>query len=156
MSLIPGAVGTPMQVPDGILGIVNASNPAAGNIGECISTQVSATWSATSGQWGDPGGGNSITLSAGVWELSAMAFVGGTTSTAVQFGIGTSTGNVAPGSNGVNQLYTPIPTAAMAGCGCIAGYKVNISTPTTYYLKFNLAYTGTPPVSGIISAWRRA
>jgi hypothetical protein len=99
------------------------------------------------------GNGPSITLDPGDWDISAIINVQayGATVTTCVFGIDSGSSL----NYGDNANYLQNPTASQIVGGCIAGYRVQPTTQTTYYLKLYAEYSGGPPqFKGRISARR--
>ncbi len=160
MSMVPGGVGTASSFPDGlsvaggITGVTNGGNATAGNVGQAVRSAATGV-SAVSGQYADI---TSITLTAGDWDISAVASM--TIGSAVMSGnrdimIGTVAGNDTTGRVlGDNQQFITLVTGADGG-GTIPSYRVNITGSTTYYLKARMTFTtATPTMDGRISARR--
>ena len=143
-----------------ITGITDGSAATAGNIGEVITGLVSSyTNYTTTATYQNI---SSITLSAGSWDISAGSTFNSnsstiTTSANAIFVISTTTASAAGAIEGTNMMY--IPQAALLGTSkasvSIPPYNVNITTPTTYYLNTQAAFTlGNPQYVGKIRAVR--
>lgn len=109
------------------------------------------TWAATSGDYGDCSG-NSITLTAGEWDINALVSINPNATTRAIMGIGTAAGNSTSGLVQGDSLIELV-LAATCASGQIT-YRVAITTPTTYWLKQNYTYTVAPTVFGRISGRR--
>lgn len=133
------------------------TTPSAGTIGEQIRSQV-AVGSATTLSTGTGTNFTSISLTAGVWDISSICMLNGTvTGTIVQHGITTSsTGSGAVvGDNRVDGSW--FPTANTDVYYAIPSYRVVITTTTTYYANIVAVFTvGTCKAYGRISAVRAA
>ncbi len=141
-----------------IRGSTTNSTPAAGFVGEVISSAVASVNFGLTTVYGDL---TSILLTAGVWDLSAMmqAINNGNTWTNCLVGISTVTGNFSSGlTAGQTMAAMFLPTSGTDSAGSIAPFRVSLSASTTYYLKFRGAYTGgsTPTANGRIQATRVA
>lgn len=131
---------------------------AAGEIGEYVESAVASVNAPTSGQYGDL---TSISLTAGDWDVCALAVcsLNGATMTATdgpRLGISTTSGNSSTGLAWGDTLHQSLnPTTGVSTGLTIATKRVTLSGTTTYYLKMLAAYSaGTPVFSGRISARR--
>lgn len=141
---LAGGVMTGPLTPAGLVGVVNGSNAAAGQVGEYMSasiaqaSQIVVTTAAatnitqlalTAGDWdveglvGIVGGGGVV--SAGVTLLSCFGWVGLTSAA-----LGTQIWNGYGGAANINLLF---PTGRM---------RVNVTAPTTVYLGFLATFSG--------------
>lgn len=165
--------GTPTGVPTSYTGkiaqIYDSTNHARyiydgawRSPGEYIESVVSSATNVpgTTGAWGDV---TSIALTAGDWDLTGMLFVTRNGATVVgingEIGISSTSGNSASGLVlGSNRMAVDSNNSGSTFVSyslTIASYRVNISSPTTYYLKQNIAFSaGTPQSQGRISARR--
>jgi hypothetical protein len=100
----------------------------------------------------------SVTLTPGIWDITGSAYCGsaGATVTAMEGFIGTASGN-----NNTGRLFYAnafgifLPNASMNGSGCVSGYRVVVTSTTTYYLKLTANYSaGTPQYYAKIRAVR--
>lgn len=133
-------------------GSTSGSAPASGVIGQ----QISNTGTVASVSNNTATNITSITLSAGVWDITGMAiFGGGITGTTFRIGINSVSATM-PGSEGINQISTPTaPTAASDSGLTICPQRFSISGSTTYYLVcYSLFTVGTLAAQGIITATR--
>src|SRR5580698_7417485 len=122
-------------------GVTDGSNAVSGNVGEYIistSAQISIPGSST--QWGDI---TNISLTAGDWDVTVQGFSnpnGATVTGEVDLGIGTSSGNVSPGSITVD--WTPnnmmIPSDST---GLFFTKRMNLSASATAYAKIRTTYS---------------
>lgn len=135
----------------GIVGTTTNDSAAAGNVGEAVRAQTNGINLSTSGVvYADA---LSISLTAGDWDISFVGcgFSTGTTFTQLTLGIGTVTGNSNTGTvlgDNATQWYSEGTTGLVGGKGptlTVAGYRVSITSTTTYYLKMQGIYTGTIP-----------
>lgn len=155
---LPSSPGTNTQwALLGIVGATDGSDAIAGNVGEAIRSYV-ASGSAVNGVNSQYVDVTSIDLTAGDWDVSGIVDVtlNSATCTVAAGGIWQDSGNVsthiAPGDN---YYSGPPPTAAYDTAISIPCFRVNISSPTTYYLKAFIAFSaGTPKAFGRISARR--
>lgn len=132
------------------------TTPSAGTIGEQIRSAV-ASGSAVSVSTGTNTDITSISLTAGVWDVSTIAMFKGTiTGTIFQASI--STTSVTGGVKGDNFVETPIPpTAAADNTLTIPSWRLILTSTTTVYLVVAAAYTvGTLTCYGRLSATRVA
>lgn len=139
----------------GIQGTATNDNAPAGYYGEVVRAAVasgSAVSATGTGQWTDI---TSISLTAGDWQIDAIAKAdtNGSTYTVFQIGIGTVTGNDATGITDGDNRATFV--GAVDHTLSIPGYRVQPTATTTYYLKFIYTFAaGTPRSFGRISARR--
>lgn len=132
--------------------------PSAGMIGERISSAV-AQASALTNNNGAATTITSITLTPGIWDISAIGAQTGTiTGTQLLFCISTATNALTGLALGDNSVDTPY--CSQAGSDqmlSIPAWRVSISVSTTYYLVISSAYTvGTSKGYGRISGVRVA
>ena len=127
--------------------------PTAGFIGE----QTSGTGSGVSLSTGTTANIASVTLSAGIWDVSGMCSFSGTI-TGTQSALGISnTSATLPGTSGTDQITSPtVPTATSdLGLTVVAQRKTLTAASTTVYLVARGTYTvGTMTGSGYITATR--
>lgn len=138
-------------------GITSGSAPAAGTIGEYISSfkDSSHTVNLSNGVTADI---TSITLSAGVWNISAHFVLNtGSTVTTVQGGVSTTSATLpANGTIGDASFYV---NGGITSTGTmdfyVVDYRVSINGSTTYYMVINHAFSaGTASAYGRISGTR--
>ena len=139
-----------------IKGINTNTAAAAGDVGEYIESFAGPVSAPATNTYGDI---TSITLTAGDWDISAIAssiINTGVSVTSVQIGIGPASGTSGAGmSTGDNQGYSVPPTAQYLPTITIPPKRVLIASTTTYYLKMWMSYSsGTPQFQGRISARR--
>jgi hypothetical protein len=150
-TLVSGTVPTTI-----VKGSTSGSGPSAGYIGEQISSFV-GTGSEVSM------GGTSLTatqitsisLTAGIWDISATAScnLNGATVSAATLSINSSVANGTQGSNYV--YFFPGVASLYDGSGTIPQYRVTLSGSANYYLIMACTYTvSTPKGYGRISATR--
>ena len=126
--------------------------PPAGFIGE----QITANASAVSLSNSTPANITSISLTAGIWDVTGMCdFAGAITGTSFRLGINTVSATM-PGTGGVNQVSTPTAPTASSNSGLtVCPQRATLSGTTIYYLVAQANYTvGSASVSGIITATR--
>lgn len=139
-----------------IKGINTNTAAAAGDVGEYIEANSFSVSAPATNTYGDI---TSITLTAGDWDISAIAasvINTGVTITSVISGIGTAPGTSGAGlTTGDTQGYSVPPTAQYLPTITIPPKRVLIASTTTYYLKMWISYaSGTPQFHGRISARR--
>lgn len=141
-------------------GTVTNDNAAAGYVGEYVESSVGATNIATSSVYFDIA---SITLTAGDWDISAIANFARNaatfTSTAFEMGIGTASGNNSAGTltgRNLTILSGVAPTTFNHYSTSVPTWRVSITSTTTYYLKgyCSVFTAGSPQSYGRISARR--
>lgn len=142
----------------GVKGTTTNDSPAAGNVGEVISSFQTVTNSPTTTQWGDL---TSISLTAGDWDLTVRAeFILNTATgyTTGQIGAGYTSGNNNPdisGNSTVDSATAPLATSAATGYACLSNVRVSLAITTIVYLKVKGTYTGGQLQDrGIITARR--
>jgi hypothetical protein len=135
----------------------DASNASAGYNGEVFRSQVSvgSAITLTTAQWNDV---TSIALTKGDWDVDGIVMLNGTlTGTNFNMGISSTSGNSTTGlTQGDNYVSTPaVSTVGSDMTLTIPGFRINISSDTTYYLKVMASFTvGTAKAYGRISARR--
>lgn len=140
-----------------VLGVSTNSNASSGYKGEYVESVVtSLTNFPTTGQFGDF---TSISLTAGDWDVSAMMNIAanGSTVTAINVGISTTSGNSSSGLQfGNNAFEGKLPVVSGSdGNGYVPVYRMSLSTTTTVYFKYAAAYSvATPQARGRLSARR--
>lgn len=130
--------------------------PSAGFIGEQIRSFASGVTVGNS----TPTTVTSINITAGIWDISAIAH--GTQSTgnmtAMVIGISTATNSFTGTTNGDNENTMLVGTSVIFSQydQCIPSYRVTLTATTTYYLvvQMNNSVGGTNTVDGRISATR--
>lgn len=112
------------------LGRTDGVAPSAGYVGERQNSTVTASTINT----GSYTTVTSLTLTPGIWDLSAMFHAPSTTSlTNVNFGIATAT-NSSTGHTLGDTAASLLCIAGQDATGCVAGVRKEISSSTTYYL----------------------
>lgn len=144
------------QFPDGVN---DASNAAAGKIGEAVVARQStvANVPGATGVWANTT--LELDLSAGDWDVTAQVLLtlNAATMTAWQMAVsafsGATTTDHVSGDN-VMGNFSP-PTAAYNSAGYVASFRMNNSSTVTAYLKLNVTYSaGTPQYLARLSARR--
>jgi hypothetical protein len=133
-------------------GTPNADSAAAGWIGEYVESGVGTTNFPASGTTGDL---TSVSLSAGDWDVTVCVYVTGYNGLAfTEIGVSSTSGNSLAGLTPGTNVAISGPAGNYLTTG-VSNFRVNISTTTTYYLKYYASYTGTTPTAqGRISARR--
>lgn len=141
----------------GLVGVTNASNATAGNVGESTTVVRSATNFPTSTQYGDL---LTISLAAGDWLLyvSGNANSGGATWQSAEIGVSNTSGNSGTGLVlGQNRAVASFgsSSATPTDIPFFLVYRVSVSGATNIFLKYNAVFTGGPPtLSGSITKVR--
>lgn len=156
--IFPGSsttINTTTQTSCGTLQGSKNTAPAAGFLGEIISSAVT---NVAAGSSGTATTLTSISLTAGVWDITAFAtgVTGSFNFTLGQIGISTTT-NTFQGNYGDQNYIANGATAATLGyiSGSVPNFRVVINTTTTYYLVTSFTYaSGSPTVNGRISGVR--
>jgi len=141
-----------------IIGTNTNDAAAAGYIGEYIESVVGSTSAPTTAQYGDL---TSVSLTAGDWDVSAIAYLAlnGATMTVDNgpfIGVSSTSGNATTGLvEGDSWAGGPNPTSGVATNFVIPTKRISLAVTTTYYLKMKCAYSaGTPKFYGRLSARR--
>ena len=104
---------------------------AAGYVGENITSGSQLTQTVPSGSWGTIA---SITLTAGIWDISALAvFVGAASLTKVTMGIATGTNGSTGHVSGDNQASVPLGATLDASIS-IPAWRTVLTGNQAYYL----------------------
>lgn len=149
-----------------IKGVSSGSNVATYYIGEYLES-IGSNTSITSSQY-DDGAASGLTLTAGIWDLQATGvFLPASTTVVTDYlvGIGTVTGNSGTGvdisrnrislTGGTSTLQTGATDADTVLVTPL--FRVNISSPTTYYVKVYSKFSvSTMQSKGFICARRVA
>jgi hypothetical protein len=137
-------------------GIINGSSPAAGTIGEVITSNVPQS-SPVSGSINAAHDMTSITLTAGVWLLFGNIAIGpGSTPTLQSAWISTTSASV-PADFSSSAIQLRCGASLIVVSVPIPAVVVSISNNTTYYLSFSSsASTGTASVYGNLTGVRIA
>ena len=144
-----------------ITGTNTNDSAAAGNVGEYIES-VSSGNTAVNGTTNQYKSLTSISLTAGDWDVSALAeYVhnGGSSLTYFGIGIGTADGNSGTGlvtGQNFRTYQNSVTSTTIVPSISIPPYRVSLAGTTTYYLKVFCGYTvATPNVSGYRISARR-
>jgi hypothetical protein len=95
----------------------------------------------------------SITLQPGTWDIGFNVFAESTGLTAITFGVASATNS----STGWNASYNALGVAANSSTypyALLSGYRVNISSATTYYLTGQVTGAASATCKGRIYARR--
>lgn len=116
---------------------------SAGFVGEYVESVVSTSTNVPSSnnQFGDL---TSISLTAGDWDVTLVAWftLNGATATDVEIGIGTATGNNGAGLViGSNTIDIPPPTSTNDAGSTIPSFRVSLSSTTTIYGKIQVTFS---------------
>jgi hypothetical protein len=152
-----------VAVPVTTLGVVDASNAAAGVVGEYVSAAKTTSTNLTNqtvGGWWDAAD-LVLTLQPGDWDVTCLINLQRNTSSGFSTigSIVTTTGTSSDPADqivGTNVLYTDSAGATFGNLALmVPNYRINISTATTYRVKIYMASTsGTPKYYGRLSARR--
>ena len=98
----------------------------------------------------------SISLTAGIWDVSSIGIFTAAAITGTNFKFSISTTSATNGTTGDNQAATPSPPTASAGNTLIVpSYRLTLTSTTTVYLVAEGTYTvGALTAYGRISATR--
>jgi len=152
-----GTLGVTTQTGKGVQGQVSGTAPAVGNIGQTIESKV-ASGSAVSLTTTTAANVTSISLTAGIWDVSFMACFTGGAITGSQTIAAISSVSATLGTNGDNQCSAPtVPTAGSDWTLTVPQFRISLSATTTYYAVVRATFTvGTVSAYGRISATRVA
>lgn len=139
-------------------GKTSSTAPSTGMLGEQIRASV-ATASAITLTTSTPANVTSISLTPGIWDVSAIGSFNGAV-TGTNFSVSISTVSATVGTPGDNAVNTPTaPTADADYSLSIPAYRITVAsnTTTTCYLVVSAVFTlGTCKAYGRISATRVA
>ena len=146
---------TPYLIDGGFYAGNQFSNTTAGCLGEQIRSYI-ASGSAITLTNNTPANVTSISLTAGIWDVSAIgAFSGTITGTQTTVSISSTSATLNTNTGDATVSSTSVPTVASDLMLTIPTFRVAISTTTTYYLVVNELFTvGTATAYGRISAVR--
>lgn len=142
----------------GIKGTTTNDNATALNVGEYSEATIGSTAAPATGTYGDL---QSISLTAGDWDVLVGAIWGINTATwtEARIGVSVTAGNSSTGLvNGQSLMQNSWASSATTptNVSYMAHRRVSIAATTTVYLKFYAAYTaGSPTAEGAIWARRR-
>lgn len=153
-NIVTGSNNVTTQTTSGqLLGLRNGVAPSAGFIGE----QIKSAATAQSASNGTPYNITSISLTAGIWDISIIGVSNASVAQeAFQIGIGTTTATFA-GNSGEQFVVTQVAAGATSlNIGLsIPAFRVAISATTTYYLVAQINFaSGTANAGGTIKATR--
>lgn len=128
--------------------------PPAGYLGEQISSFL-PSGSAVSVSTDTNTDVTSISLTAGVWDISSIAILAGTL-TGTNWASSISATSVTEGTNGDTRAASPVvSTANSVATLVIPQYRVTLASTTTYYMVVRATFTvGTATSYGRITATR--
>lgn len=145
---------SPTITTPNIVGVTNASNAAAGSVGEYMSNSGSGV-SITSGT---PVNATSVTLTAGDWDVSGICQflpANGTTVSLIACSVNTTPGTTGGLPNGLTYISAPLSNGTATQVLNTGVVRVNVSTSTTVYLvATTIIGTSTMSVSSMIRARR--
>jgi len=149
-------INTTTQTASGTLQGSKNTAPTAGMLGEQIRSFV-VVGSAITLTNSIQANVTSISLTAGIWDVSAIIVISNGSITGTQYGGSISTTSATGGTEGDNAVYVPgpSPTAVSDLCLSIPSYRLTLTSTTTVYLVAFAAFTvGTAKASGRISGTR--
>lgn len=133
----------------GIMGTTAGGNANAGTVGEYVSSTTVAGVSVNSPSTAQFGDLLSISLTAGDWEIWAMGlsnYNSAANVTETQMGVSSSSGNSSTGLvPGDTLSYIQGTVNASNTLTHHVRIRVSISATTTYYLKYEAAFSGSNP-----------
>lgn len=133
-------------------GLTQGTAPDAGMIGEQISSAVTAVSLSTTAAKTL----TSINITAGIWDISAIASNTSSNGTGTLMQVGISlTNNTFEGNLGDQRVQQSTSSGTWATLsGSISGFRVTLASTTTYYLIGRMDGGGTVQGNGRISATR--
>lgn len=142
----------PITPTGGLVGVTTVSNATAGNVGEYVKSTASGV-SLTSATATNI---TSISLTAGDWDVSGVACIGGALTVNFSFDMAISTTSATLGTEGDTDVETSAaPTVNADSCQTIPAVRINVSSTTTVYLVVQVGFgAGTATGRGRISARR--
>jgi hypothetical protein len=130
-------------------GLTQGTAPSAGFIGEQIRSAVQSVSITTTGVAQNL---TSISLTAGIWDISALADCTSSSISALKIGISTNTASFTGTVGGDSNCNVSFGSAGTEISVSIPSFRVTISSSTTYYLvvqsTFGAATTGFGRISG--------
>lgn len=129
--------------------------PAAGFLGQQVRATV-VQGSAVSLTTATPANVTSISLTAGIWDVTGLIMLTGGAVTGTIFQASVNTTSATLGTLGDNQVEgASLPTAAADVTLTIPAYRISLNATTTVYLVAEATFTvGSPAAYGRISATR--
>jgi hypothetical protein len=136
-------------------GLTQGTEPSAGFLGEIIFSSVLQASAITLSN-ATAANITTISLTAGIWNVSGIGCFPGSSITGTDFAISIGLTSNTLGISGQNQAETPYPpTVGGAVTLTIPALRVAVNTTTTVYLVAYAAFTvGTVKACGLISATR--
>lgn len=131
-----------------------AQAPSAGFIGERLETTV-ATGSPVNLSTNTPATVATLSLTAGVWDVSTMCVINGTLQTRNQSGPSLVNNTLGASGVGIETFDTPTSATAAAGVTMVVpAFRFTLTTTTNVFMVANSIFTGSAAASGRISATR--
>jgi len=146
-------INTTTQTGSGTLIGSRNTAPSAGFLGE----RVTSTFTSATPASGTPTTGTSISLTAGVWDVTAMSRSFSTTNVLAACIVGISTvTNTFQGTDGNQQTsFNTTVVGVNSVSVSVPAFRVTLSATTTYYLVMQANYaSGAISVNGRLSAVR--
>lgn len=144
------------QTGGAAFGLTQGTAPSSGCIGEQIRSYIPSA-SPVSISTATPVNITSVSLTPGIWDVSAILGLSGTITGTLFIGaISSTTASIPAASNADSVVYNPVPPTAVSDTSLtIPSYRVTLSATTTYYLVTSCLFTiGTLTGYGRISATR--
>jgi hypothetical protein len=131
-----------------------AQAPSAGFIGERLETTV-ATGSPVNLSSNTPATVATLSLTAGIWDVSTMCVINGTLQTRNQSGPSLVNNTLGASGIGIETFDTPTSATAAAGVTMtVPAFRFTLTTTTNVFMVANSIFTGSAAASGRISATR--
>jgi len=145
---------TKQYVDNKAVGVTDASNAAAGRIGEVIT----ATGTSVAHTNGVAANCCSVSLTAGDWDIAGQILFApsGGTYTQIAAGGNTTSATLTTAPNGGHYVQTPAGGTTLGNTTApVTRHRVNVNATTTYYLVGQASFgAGTSAMTGIITARR--
>lgn len=131
-----------------------AQNPSTGFIGERLETTV-ATGAPITLSTGTSKTVATLSLTAGVWDVSTICVINGTLQTRNQSGPSLVDNTLGVGGIGIDTFDTPTSSTAAAGVTMVVpAFRYVLTTTTNFFLVAQSTFTGSASASGRITGVR--
>ena len=138
--------GVPAYVSQ-VRGRTDGSSPAAGDVGEIVTTGQIGSGVTVSNSWIAIG---NLTLQAGVWAMYATAdYVGSPGNSYLNVNLNTAEASASGTTAGVDNFFSTVVNGSGAGGACTIPKLVRLSSPTTYHLNAQ-TQAGSAGIGGVL------
>lgn len=150
------AAGAAESCASALLGVTDASDATAGDVGQLIVSSAAATNFPASGSYGDF---VSMSLTAGDWDISLIGGMNdvGASITVALISVSSSTGNDSSSITleNTSQFNAAVDLNPTYLTMVVPPYRVSLSSTKTYYMKYYATYSvATPTLQGRMTARR--